>query len=164
MSRLTKEDRQEVYEAVAEYILVARERFDEPTLFRPDVISFKLSGVTAGYFQYKRKIGRILKFSPHYLLADKQDMLEQTVPHEVAHLVVFDLYESDTIGNRGNGWSRKKRNVKAHGHEWQQVMRVFGKNPNVTHTYDTSHLITKNRISILVGACNIECHPLCIIG
>ncbi|OCF94157.1 SprT family zinc-dependent metalloprotease [Gilliamella sp. wkB308] len=47
--------------------------------------------------------------------------IEEVVPHELAHLIVF----------------KKFGNVKPHGKEWQYVMsNILGKIPKTTHNFD----------------------------
>ncbi|MCX8575030.1 MULTISPECIES: SprT family zinc-dependent metalloprotease [unclassified Gilliamella] len=56
------------------------------------------------------------------MLADNgQVFIEEVVPHELAHLIVF----------------KKFGNVKPHGKEWQYVMsNILGKMPKTTHNFD----------------------------
>lgn len=65
-----------------------------------------------------------------FLERNTEDMLEETVAHEVAHLLVHHKY-------RKYGGQRPS----AHGREWQALMmRVFKVTPSRTHNYDTSGL------------------------
>lgn len=56
------------------------------------------------------------------MLADNgQVFIEEVVPHELAHLIVF----------------KKFGKVKPHGKEWQHVMsNVLGKRPKTTHNFE----------------------------
>lgn len=56
-----------------------------------------------------------LSFNRYFLLLDPEDMITQTAPHEVAHLVAFKLF-----GREGRG----------HGPAWQRVMVRLGLEPN----------------------------------
>ncbi|MBR7888432.1 SprT family zinc-dependent metalloprotease [Marinomonas sp. A79] len=63
-----------------------------------------------------------LRFN-HFMFRQHPDQfLQSVVPHEVAHIIVFQIY--------GNS-------VKPHGKEWQAVMRkVYDQSPDRTHTFD----------------------------
>jgi len=68
--------------------------------------------------------GNWVEFNIGYLMSDRLedriDMIEETIPHEVAHIIVYQL------------WSK----AKPHGEEWQKVMRtVFRIEPQRTHGY-----------------------------
>lgn len=58
-----------------------------------------------------------------------EENLTQTVPHEVAHYVVFH---------------RHGRRAKPHGREWKQVMQDFGVPAQVTSKLDVSDFSTRN--------------------
>lgn len=60
-----------------------------------------------------------LEFSPSLYEQNQQDFLENTVPHEFAHLVAFRLY-----GDNG------------HGQGWKAVMRDMGLEPTRCHDYE----------------------------
>src|SRR3546814_1296313 len=53
-----------------------------------------------------------------------QDYLDDTIPHEVAHLITYVLHG---------------REAKAHGNEWQSLMRALGVRPDRCHSYDTTN-------------------------
>ena len=50
-------------------------------------------------------------------------MTEQTIPHEVAHLVARDLYGTCN---------------RSHGPQWQRVMQVLGKVPDRCHNMNVA--------------------------
>lgn len=57
------------------------------------------------------------------LLENGPTFIEQVVPHELAHLLVFKQY-----GNK----------VKPHGVEWQYIMsKILQESPSVTHNFPT---------------------------
>lgn len=63
-----------------------------------------------------------LRFNPFMFQQNSAEFLETVVPHEVAHIIVFQIY--------GNA-------VKPHGKEWKAVMlKVYGLSPSRTHTFD----------------------------
>lgn len=88
-------------------------------------IMFNLKGQVAGTANFW---AWTLKFNPILLVENFDDMISQTVPHEVANLV-----------------ARKKSMcpIKPHGNEWKSVMRAFGKQPLRCHSYDTTNAKTR---------------------
>lgn len=58
-----------------------------------------------------------------------QDILNDTIPHEMGHLVQFDKF--DNKGLRTSG----------HGVYWQEAMRTMGKDPKKFHKLDVSKAI-----------------------
>ena len=80
-----------------------KRHFPRPT------IKLDLRGRCAGQAWSRKNLIRLNR----YLLDIEYDvMIKQTIPHEIAHLVINALY------GRGN--------VRSHGKEWQQVMSVLG--------------------------------------
>ncbi len=94
----------------------------------PPEIDFYLKGKSAGQASWKisKRLGRNkieslkLRYNLEAYLLDPADMIEDTVYHEVAHLVVALRF-----GTRR----------QPHGKEWQDVMRnCFGLEPKRTHS------------------------------
>ena len=85
-------------------------------------VLFDLTGRKAAMFCFTEnkhwiRINRIL------LDANPDEFFNQIIPHEVAHLITVQRYQ----------------HAKAHGPEWQAVMRdCFGLAPDRCHTMDTS--------------------------
>ncbi|MGY3902218.1 SprT family zinc-dependent metalloprotease [Aeromonas lusitana] len=72
-----------------------------------------------------------LRFNPALYQANQQAFMEEVVPHEVAHLLVYALW----------GEGRGKNRVLPHGRQWQSVMReVFNLEPRTTHSFDLAVL------------------------
>ncbi|MGL5286794.1 MAG: SprT family zinc-dependent metalloprotease [Aeromonas sp.] len=72
-----------------------------------------------------------LRFNPTLFAANQAAFLNEVVPHEVAHLLVYALW----------GSGRGARRVLPHGSQWQSVMReVFGLAPKVTHNFNLAPL------------------------
>tara|TARA_R110002110_G_scaffold406421_1_gene626427 strand:- start:249812 stop:250438 length:627 start_codon:yes stop_codon:yes gene_type:complete len=91
--------------------------------FKSVPVLFDLRGRSAGMFKvYGRE--RWIRYNP-WIFAKYFDVnLRDTVPHEVAHFVVHELYG--------------RRRVLPHGEEWQAVMAAFGADPGVTFDLDLS--------------------------
>lgn len=94
--------------------------FERPT------ISLKQRGKIAGTAHLQLNE---LRFQPKILAQNSEHFLHHVVPHEISHLLAWQLYG----------------NVRPHGREWQQLMvDVFDVPPHRTHSYDTSNIGIKH--------------------
>ena len=108
----------------------------------PHVV-FNLRGITAGMaFSYVEGFTPLIRYNLGLAKENLEAFLDNTVPHEVAHIVA----------NRHFG-----KNC-GHKREWQWVMRkVYGIEPKRCHQYDVSaHRIRKTFIHIYKCGCG-EC-------
>jgi len=90
-----------------------------------ETVRFDLRGRAAGQLVYRRVRGRVSQASFRFNLAlydqDPDRFVKEVVPHEVAHLVAYQLHGSA---------------IKPHGQEWKMVMtEIFGLPPTVTHSF-----------------------------
>jgi SprT protein len=85
-------------------------------------VLFDLSGTSAGMF---RVAGgeRWIRYNPWIFAKYFRENLEGTVPHEVAHYIVHEVFG---------------RGIKPHGSEWRALMGRFGADPGVTFRLDLS--------------------------
>ena len=88
--------------------------------FKRPSVNFRLRGHTAGKAFYRTWE---LRYNQQLLEENYQSFCDRTVPHEVAHLVAFELTEG---------------RCKPHGHWWKSVMRAFGCDVSRCHSYDTT--------------------------
>jgi len=91
-------------------------------------IRFDLRGKSAGQFRRTGRGGLLIRYNLLLLERHPQEFLSQTVPHEAAHLVVFNRF-----GSR----------VAPHGREWRAVMAAFGARPNRCHNFSVADLQTR---------------------
>lgn len=114
----------QVTEKVRKSIEIAEKHYSRQ--FRLDALLFDLKGRSAGQWKYSRKDNsHTIRINRVLLEEDPQAVINQTAPHEVAHLVTYQVYG---------------RRVAAHGSEWQGVMRdVFGLQPDRCHSIDTAN-------------------------
>jgi SprT protein len=82
-------------------------------------VRFDLQGATAGYALFPERGAPYLRLNRDLLERHPGEMIDQTVPHEVAHIVARRLH----------GWR-----APAHGEEWRRVMDYFGKPAERTHS------------------------------
>jgi predicted SprT family Zn-dependent metalloprotease len=95
--------------------------------------------MVAGYAYYGQNK---VKFNPILLHENETDFLEDTVPHELAHLFSVELY--GIMQGRG------------HGHNWKYVMQRLGVTPKRCHDYDTENARVKGKVKrVIEGHCSI---------
>ena len=111
--------RAQVVAATEHYVQQAGEIFERQ--FRQVPVLFDLAGRTAGMFKLVGRRGWI-RYNPWIFAKYFDENLHGTVPHEVAHYIVHELY-----GTRG---------IKPHGPQWRAVMEHFGADPGVTFDLD----------------------------
>jgi SprT protein len=87
---------------------------------------FKQIGTKAGTANLRFNI---ITLNPDYFSnGHMEDMINRTLPHEIAHLVAYQLF-----GDRG------------HGRGWKMVMRQFGLEPSRCHSYSLKGIKTRSR-------------------
>lgn len=95
-------------------------------------VDFNLTGKCAGMANLTR---RTISLNMGYLTNGHfDDMIRQTVPHEVAHLYVHQNY-----GERG------------HGTIWRDIMMVLGCEPRRTHDYNLEGVVKTYQYSCSCG-------------
>ena len=108
---------------VKDKVAEAAEKFNLPQLYNVE-IRFNLKGRVAGrasYLYHKTNPQIfILEFNPEAIAKNWDDMVNNTIPHEVAHSV---CQANPKLG-------------RGHNRGWKAVCRVLGGNPVRCHTYD----------------------------
>ncbi len=112
-----------VRQATQECVARAAALFDRDFIAPP--VQFDLTGRAAGQYRVLRGEAAI-RYNPYIFARYYDENLNETVPHEVAHFVVDRL------------WGL--RQVRAHGPEWQSVMRALGAEPRATARFDLTGL------------------------
>ena len=85
-------------------------------------VNYELRGIKAGVAYLQKNE---IKFNRTLLLENADEFIRQVVPHEVAHLIVYQMFGR----------------VKPHGREWQIVMNEIFKLPSDTcHQFDTKNV------------------------
>ncbi|HIP76437.1 MAG TPA: SprT family zinc-dependent metalloprotease, partial [Psychromonas hadalis] len=104
-----------------EYFLLA-ERFFNCRFKRPEY-QFNQRGIAAGTAHLQRNI---IKLNPILFTQNKNEFFQQVIPHEVAHLVVFQRFGK----------------VRPHGKEWQGVVwKIFNRPPDTTHKLNVDDVV-----------------------
>ncbi|SDJ36927.1 SprT protein [Ferrimonas sediminum] len=101
-------------------------------------IGFTLRGMSAGAAHLA---DNRLRFNPVLLQENPQAFVDEVVPHEVAHLLVWQLHGR----------------VRPHGREWQRMMaEVFDCPPRTRHSFDVSSVGP----ATFAYRCDCQTHPL----
>lgn len=123
---------------IASCYLQAEQRLNR-SFARPQV-NFNQRGKAAGSARLQTNE---LRFNRILLQENQQHFISHTVPHEVAHLLTYQVYGR----------------TKPHGKEWQQIMNsIFGLAAKTTHQYDVSSVKGKT----FGYACKCSEHQLTI--
>ena len=88
-------------------------------------IRFDLRGKAAGQARIRAAGRYLIRYNLELLKRGGVDFLEQTVPHEVAHVLAYH---------------RHGRDIRPHGAEWKAIMRQLGAEPTRCHDYDVGGL------------------------
>jgi len=107
-------------------------------------VRFDLSGTTAGMFKLHGKHG-LIRYNPWIFAKYFAENLRDTVPHEVAHYIVYTVYGD--------------RRVKPHGHQWRELMHRFGADSGVTFDLDLEG-VPQRRQRTHPYRCNCRLHEL----
>lgn len=128
---------------VTHYITIANHYFD--IAMPMPKICFNQRGKVAGSAWLQKWE---IRFNPVLMQDNLSEFLHQVVPHEVAHLIVFHLYQN----------SRNK--PKPHGKEWKFIMQqVFSRPATTRHNFD----ISKTQGKTFSYQCGCQTHQLSII-
>lgn len=111
-----------VHDKLVEGIALLEAKYNQK--FKMPTITYNMSARAAGRAFYSKWL---VEFSAPYLLdpANVDEMINVTVPHELAHLAAFKLFPEDMERTElvGNRIMFKKREV--HGYNWKCIMRVL---------------------------------------
>ncbi len=132
---VTNEIKARVNDEINRCLAIARAKWPNLSFDFPH-IEYRQMGRKAGYAEYrKNKISLNCDFFNN---GHAEDMITQTGPHELAHLVTDKVYgggQGVKLQFTGYGFRRQRLGPSAHGYEWKSVMRLFGLNPDRCHNY-----------------------------
>ncbi|MGQ0285796.1 SprT family zinc-dependent metalloprotease [Pasteurellaceae bacterium 22721_9_1] len=90
--------------------------------FPSPAVTYELKGVKAGVAYLQKNL---IKFNRTLLLENPTEFIQQVVPHELAHLLVYQQFGR----------------VKPHGKEWQFVMEhLFNLPADTCHQFDVTNV------------------------
>ncbi|MGR3806238.1 SprT family zinc-dependent metalloprotease [Pasteurella testudinis] len=119
--------------------LALAERHFNRTFAMPE-LSFNLRGMKAGvaYLQQNE-----IRLNRTLLLENNEEFLRQVVPHELAHLIVYQVFGR----------------VQPHGKEWQMLMQqVFNLPADTGHQFDVQNVQGKT----FAYRCDCQTHRLSV--
>ena len=99
------------------YLQLAQDIFHHP--LEPINILFDLSGMASGMFCVKNG-SPLIRYNPYIFSKHFAYSLSNTVPHEVAHYILYSIYGL--------------KSVRPHGKEWKEIMLQLGAKPNRTNS------------------------------
>ena len=109
-----EQHREDIKKKIADCLEIAVGEFQVPIDYPK--LSFKLKSNRLAGTHSRSK--RMIRINPWFLKEYSNKIINETVPHEIAHYIAHQIYG----------------NVKSHGPEWKRVMRLFGLAPNRCHT------------------------------
>ncbi len=107
-------------------------------------VRFDLRGTAAGQARHLGPQGFVIRYNPILLRENAGAFIARTVPHEVAHVIVWQAF--------GAG-------VRPHGEEWRRVMAFFGADASRCHGFDLS-TVPRRRQRRFRYRCGCEQHLL----
>jgi SprT protein len=130
---LTAQDIKDISAKIDETVALARLKFGHTRFFQENTwekptFSIKLRGTTAGRAHLRLNH---IKINPILFKENREKMLSQTIPHEIAHLVAYRVF-----------------NDTGHGKFWKHVMVQFGLKPDRCHSYDVSNARVRGRNTV----------------
>lgn len=129
---------------VKECVGKAQARFGTDKVSKIPEIRFNTKGKTAGWACWNNG-DPYIDINPILLNENMERVINQTVPHEVAHVIVYEVWNPQVVVNRYI--HRRQRTIKPHGKEWGYVMRLFGIEPDRCHCMDTTTIdVIKGRV------------------
>lgn len=94
---------------------------------RPEV-RFDLRGRAAGQARFGPRGTLLIRYNRQLLLANPEPFIDETVPHECAHVLAYARYG---------------RRIRPHGPEWQAIVTRLGGKPERCHAFDVSSAETR---------------------
>ncbi len=120
----------------------AQKKFGSAISMIPE-IKFDTISRCAGIASWNEFTGKYsININPVLLKTNPDHILNVTVPHEIAHIVVCLLFKGCSFM------------PQPHGKEWASIMKLFGLEPNRTHSLDVSEISKLNNKKMYQYKCN----------
>lgn len=112
-------------EKIEECLKIAQEKWPQYHIPSKILVKWDLKGRVAGYAKYspRSSIPFTVRLNFDLMIQNAEDFIEDTIPHEVAHIVIYCIYNERNL------------KVKPHGPEWQHVAKTLGCSGKRTHSY-----------------------------
>jgi len=114
-------------------------------------VKFDLRGVVAG----QASGGRLIRLNMGFVMKNGDDMLNQTVPHEVAHAWLQAKRDPSHVRDAGSmqqyalnkmyGYRTRRPKRNPHGDTFMRYLSFLGGETKRCHNYDTSSVTTKKQ-------------------
>ncbi|MCU7931782.1 MAG: SprT-like domain-containing protein [Candidatus Thiodiazotropha sp. (ex Codakia rugifera)] len=111
------------------------------------LIRFDLKGKAAGMILFPRQGSCTIRYNLPLLNRYGEAFINTTVPHEISHLIARNLHGP---------------NIKPHGLEWKEIMKLFRASPNRCHNFNTDQAEGRN-IRYFDYRCDCRSHSLSAI-
>lgn len=159
-SHVSKELRNRVFDKVLLCLDKAQAKFGVDKVTKIPDVRYDTKGKTAGWACWNHG-NPWIKINPILLNENVERVVNETVPHEVAHIVVNEVYESQNRVYVDPYTYRRRRAIEPHGYEWQQVMRLFGLRPERCHDMDVTTVVAlRNGGSAFIYKCGCREYPM----
>lgn len=135
--------KQQVENVVRKYLEIAYHEYKQ-YFTMPTIVYTRRGVIAATAYQHEWKIS----LNPILLMENLDDMINQTVPHEVAHLVAHQVFGR----------------IKVHGREWKSVMRAFSLKSERCHSYDTTNSRVRRKHKRARYSYDCNCTENCCSG
>jgi SprT protein len=132
---------------VLECLTKAQKEYGESKVTKIPEIRYDTLGKTAGWACWNNGMPYI-RINPILLNENVEETVEQTIPHEVAHCVVFEVWPGSRERNYDIWSCRSRRKIAPHGPQWASVMYTFGVRPERTHDMDVTSVVALKRKNV----------------
>lgn len=123
---VSKDIKDRVEQQLTDKIAIAESRYG--ISIKQPTVTYTKRGTTAGTANYRTWV---IDLNPILLNENVEEMIGDTVPHELAHLIDYQLYPENFDVRYG-----QKRSL--HGPTWKSIMVALGCSPDRCHNMDTS--------------------------
>lgn len=156
-TKVSEELKLRVETVVLECLTKAQKKYGENLITKIPEIRYDTKETVAGYACWNMG-NPYIRINPILLNENIDEMLKQTVPHEVAHIIVDEL-NKDRIGSTYNYFTgRRKRTIAPHGIEWQNVMYCFGLQSDRCHDMNVESIRVLRNKKQYQYRCNCKTH------
>jgi SprT protein len=142
---VSKELQLRVESVVLDCLVKAQTKYGTKNIQVIPEIRYNTKGKVAGW-AHSSRTKPYIDINPILLNENVEEVINQTVPHEMAHIVANMVYCVNYVYN-----------IKPHGREWASVMNTFGVPAERCHNMDVSTIVSKrNKGKEFQYTCNCQ--------